>query len=87
MTASFTIVQYWIDTTKGNSVKKYKGFFIAFYLFSVLGSVQTYKKQYGMEIFSVAGIFDNFVFSLLPAFIFTGIVMLIHKLYLRIFKK
>jgi len=68
-------------------MKNYKGFFFAFYALAVLGSVQTYKKQYGMEVFSIAGIFDNFVFSLLPAFIFTGIVMLIHKLYRRIFKK
>ncbi len=37
-------------------MKNYKGFFFAFYALAVLGSIQTYKKQYGMEIFSIAGI-------------------------------
>ena len=68
-------------------MKKYRYFFLGFYAFSVLGSVQTYSKQYGMEVFSLVGIIDNFVVSLLPAAIFTGIVILIHKLYLRLFKK
>jgi hypothetical protein len=68
-------------------MKQYKYFFIGFYLLAVLGSVQGYKKQYGMEVLSPIGIFDNFVFSLLPAAIFTAIVMLIHKLYLRLFRK
>jgi hypothetical protein len=67
--------------------KKYRFVFIGFYLFAVLGSVQNYTKQYGMDVLSPIGIIDNFVFNLLPAAIFTGIWILIHKAILKIFKR
>jgi lipoprotein signal peptidase len=64
-------------------MRKYQYWFFGFYALGVIGSVQNYKKQYGMDVFSPIGIFDNFVFNLLPAAIFTGIILLIHKTYLR----
>ena len=68
-------------------VGKFKIIFIAFYFLSVIGSVQNYEKTYGAPIFSLVGIFDNFIVNLLPAAIFTGIAYLIYKGYLKIFKR
>jgi hypothetical protein len=72
------------DSAIGVTMKKYRLWFIGIYVLTVIGSLQNYKKQYGMEVLSPIGIFDNFVFSLVPAFIVTGLVMIIHKTYLRI---
>jgi hypothetical protein len=67
--------------------RSYSYVFVGIYLFSVLGSVQNYSKQYGMDVLSPIGIFDNFVFSLLPAAIFTGLWVLVHKIILRVLKR
>lgn len=66
---------------------KFRIIFIAFYIFSVIGSVQNYEKTYGGSVFSFAGIIDNFVFNLVPAAIWTGVAYLIYKGYLKIFKR
>jgi hypothetical protein len=68
-------------------VGKFKYIFIAIYLLSVIGSIQNYKKQFGIEVFSPIGIFDNFIFNLLPAAVWTGLIFLIYKLFLKVFKK
>jgi hypothetical protein len=68
-------------------VGKFKVIFIAFYLLSVIGSVQNYEKNYGSSVSSLIGIFDNFIVNLLPAAIFTGIAYLIYKAYLKLFKR
>jgi len=68
-------------------VGKFKVIFITFYLLSVIGSVQNYEKNYGSSVFSLVGIFDNFIVNLLPAAIFTGIAYLIYKGYSRLFKR
>ncbi len=68
-------------------VGKFKYVFIGIYLLSVIGSVQNYEKQFDGEIFSLIGIFDNFIFNLLPAAIWTGLIFLIYKLFLKVFKK
>ncbi len=67
--------------------RSYSYVFVGIYLFSVLGSVQNYSKQYGMDVLSPIGIFDNFVFNLLPAAIFTGLWVLVHKIILRVLKR
>ena len=66
---------------------KFKYVFIGIYLLSVIGSVQNYEKQFDGEIFSLIGVFDNFIFNLLPAAIWTGLIFLIYKLFLKVFKK
>jgi lipoprotein signal peptidase len=66
---------------------KLKYVFIAIYVLSVIGSVQNYEKQFGGEVFSPLGIIDNFVFNLLPAAIWTGVIFLVYKLFLKVFKK
>ena len=68
-------------------VGKFRIIFIAFYIFSVIGSVQNYEKTYGGSVFSFAGIIDNFVFNLVPAAIWTGVAYLIYKGYLKNFKR
>ena len=66
---------------------KFKYVFIGIYLLSVIGSIQNYEKQFDGEIFSLIGIFDYFIFNLLPAAIWTGLIFLIYKLFLKVFKK
>jgi hypothetical protein len=68
-------------------VGKFRYVFIGIYLLSVIGSVQNYEKQFGGEVFSPIGIFDNFIFNLLPAAIWTVLIFLIYKLFLKVFKK
>jgi hypothetical protein len=68
-------------------VGKLKYIFIAIYLLSVIGSIQNYEKQFGEKVFSPFGIFNNFIFNLLPAAIWTGLIYLIYKLFLKVFKR
>jgi len=68
-------------------VGKFKIIFIAFYILTVIGSVQNYEKNYGGSVFSFAGIIDNFVFNLVPAAIWTGVAYLVYRGYLKIFKR
>jgi hypothetical protein len=60
--------------------------FIGLYVLNVLISVLNYKKTYGGSVFSIAGIIDNFVVTLLPAALLTGLILLIQRLYKRISK-
>ncbi len=63
-------------------MKIFKGVLVAFYALIVLGSVQNYSSQYnGQEVFSFAGIIDNFIVSAILPLIIYGIGLLIRKLF------
>ena len=66
---------------------KFKFVFIPIYILSVIGSVQNYEKDYGGSVFSLAGIVDNFILNILIAGIWTGLIYLIYRLFLKVFKK
>ena len=50
------------------------------YAFIVLGSVQTYSATYGGEVFSLAGIIDNFLVPAVLPLIIYGVVLLVRRL-------
>jgi hypothetical protein len=61
-------------------MKIFKVFLVVLYAFIVLGSVQTYSTTYGGEVFSFAGIIDNFLVPAVLPLIIYGIVLLVRKL-------
>lgn len=64
--------------------KVFKIILILLYAITVLGSVQNYSATYnGQPVFSLVGIIDNFVFTLIPS----AIVYAIGTLCFRFFKK
>lgn len=64
--------------------KVFKILLVLLYAISVLGSVQNYSATFnGQPVFSLIGIIDNFVFTLIPS----AIVYVIGTFYFRFFKK
>jgi hypothetical protein len=64
--------------------KVFKIVLVLLYAFSVLGSVQNYSATYsGQPVFSLIGIIDNFVITLIPS----AIVYAIGAFYFRFFKR
>jgi hypothetical protein len=66
--------------SKGVFMKIFKGFLVVLYAFIVLGSVQTYSATYGGEVFSLAGIIDNFLVPAVLPLIIYGVVLLVRRL-------
>jgi nucleoside recognition membrane protein YjiH len=65
-------------------MKIFKGILIVLYLFIVVGSIQNYSANYnGAAVFSLAGIIDNFVITLILPFIIYGIGLLVRKYFFK----
>ena len=67
-------------------MKNKKTVFAFAYIILVAGQVSTYKKQYGLDVLSLSGIIDCFVFPLLGSAIITAIISLVLKTYSKVRK-
>ena len=65
-------------------MKIFKIALVAIYAFSVLGSVQNYSATYnGQPVFSLVGIIDNFIVTMLLPLIIYGIGLLVRKFFFK----